>query len=484
MRIDLKKISIVLLFFSVVLFAQKSRTAAMGGLSFSVRDIDESFDPYTFGDNTAWLVKSRTKGRLEISPMQKSDYGTYRREYTPERVNNFGAHFLDVKPLGSSGTFLGEAAYDYQVRIKNYRNLKYAPYAGEGFFFTDTTTGNTTYNGPMFRLSHSLRLYDNLYVGGGIQYKILNGLKDVYTFGETIYRNVEGDFGAALQLWNGMVFGVAVKGANSQERIEASDVNLLTVRTYEWRGETHSVELRGSSQNYKINKSGEVFSGQFYYSPDNKLEVGIAADYGISGSSFLFPQGSLVDVEDGYASFENIDIKGRARFQVSENLLAALSVNYYNYQSWSENSKRELLIWKWKNKGASIGAGGSYHLSENLLLGVEYEAEYVSSDSAKYIDNRFSNLNVINNIARAGLEYYFSNNLALRAGYNFIFLSHDFLYGGDNVIEHLGTIGFGYNVNSQIQLDGLMRFAEQTPSDAGLYRSHFDWLLTLRFFTF
>ncbi len=484
MKIDSKILLIVLLFFSLTLFAQKSRTAAMGGLSFSIRDLDESFDPYTLGGNTAWLAESQKNARLEITPLQNSSYGTYRRKYTAERINNYGVHFLDLKPLGVSGTFLGEALYDYQIRVKNYRNLKFNPYAGEGFFFTDTTTGNTTYKGPMFRLSHSLRIYKNLYAGGGVRYQILNGLKDVYTFGETVYRNVEGDLGLAYQFSGGIIIGASVHGTSSQERIEASDVNLLTVRTFEWRGETHAVELRGSSQKYKITKAGEVFSGQIYYHPDEKLEIGVAADYGISGSRFLYPEGSLVDVEDGYASFDITDIKARARYQVTEKLLAALSLGYTDYKSWSENSKRNLLIWEWRNRGAVLGFGGSYNVNKNFLIGVEIETEFISSDSSKYIDNRFRNIDVTNNTARIGLEYYISNDLALRSGYNFLSLAHDFLFGGDNVTEHLLTFGFGYNINDDIQLNGMASFAERNGGEDKVYRSYLNWLFSIRFFTF
>ena len=484
MKIDSKILLFILFILTVSVSAQKSRTAAMGGLSFSITDIDESFDPFTLGGNSAWLVESQKKDRLEISPFQKSDYGTYRRKYSAERVNDYGVEFLSLKPLGSSGTFLGTASYDYESRIKNYRNLKYNPYAGEGFFFTDTTTGNTTYNGPMFRLSHSLRLYKNIYAGGGLQYQILNGLKDVYTFGETVYRNVEGDFGVACKLSDGIVIGASVRGRNSQERIEANDVNLLTVRTYEWRGETHSVELRGSSQKYKISKAGEVFSGQIYYHPGKKLEIGVAADYGISGSRFLYPEGSLVDVEDGYASFDIIDINARARYKVTDSFLAGLSFNYFDNKSWSENSKRNLLIWKWQNKGAVIGLGGSYNLNGNLLIGAEVETEFVSSDSSKYIDNRFNAQSVINNTARLGLEYYISRDLALRGGYNLLMLSHDFLYGGDNVTEHRFTFGFGYKINDVIQLNGLTSFAERRSDAESYYRSYLNWLLSIRFFTF
>ncbi len=480
----IKILSVLLFVLSFSLFAQKSRTAAMGGLSFSVNDVDESFDPFMLGGNSAWLVNSIKNKRLEISPAFNSDFGNYRRLYSAERVNNYGVNFKEIQPLGNYGTFMGTASYDYEVRRKDYRNLKYEPYAGEGFFYTDTTTGNTTYNGPYFELSHSLRLMNSLYIGGAIGYRILNGLKDVYTYGETVFRNVNGNIGIAYQLNNSIIIGLSYSGFDSQERIESSDINLMTVRTFEWRGETHFVELRGSSQDYKINKEGNNFSAQFYYHPNLTTEVGVTADYGISNTKELYPQGSLIDVEDGYAQFNNVNIKLRARHRLSEKFLSALSLDYYNTTSWSENSKREMKIWDWQFKGTSIGVGGSYNINKKMIVGVEYRASVIYSDSSKYIDNRYFSRSVVNHYLIIGSEYIISDNFSLRAGFDFGYFNHDFRVGGNNVTERIATLGVGYNFNNTIQLDGYGKYGLIGLNSNEKYRSYLNWVITLRFFTF
>jgi hypothetical protein len=464
--------------------AQKSRTSAMGGVTYSVIDQDESFDPFQLGGNTAWLVNSKLQTRLDISPEYNSHLGNYRRLFSAERVDNYNTNFIGVKPLGASGTFMGKASYDYQVRKNNYRTLTKDTYAGDAFFFTDTTTGNTTYNGPLFELSHSLRIYKSLYAGGGIGYKILNGLKDVYTYGETVFRNVYGNFGLAYQFPDNIVAGISIRSFNSQERIEASDVNLMTVRTYHWRGETHFIELRGSSQNYKLAKNGNVLSTQLYFHPNNKIEIGMAADYDLHSTKVLFPVGSLIDVADGYADFDYLTFRGKARYAVSDNLLAAVSISAFNNHSWSENVKHNTLLWEWNYSGAKVGFGGSYNFNSRLLIAAELEGSYIYSDSSKYIDDKNSSVAALNSTLRIGAEYYASGLLTLRGGYNFIHLQHDFLIGGENVLGNNFTFGAGYKLSDLFDIDGTIQYFRRTCNSNDKSNSDLSLILTLRFFTF
>ncbi len=471
-------------FNSTLLHAQKSRTSAMGGISYSVIDQDESFDPFQLGGNTAWLVKSKQQTRLDISPNYNSHFGNYRRTYSAQRVNNYNANFIGVKPLGASGTFMGKASYDYQNRIKNYRTLIKDSYAGDAFSFTDTTTGNTTYNGPLFELSHSLRIYKSLYAGGGVGYKILNGLKDVYTYGETVFRNVYGNFGLAYQFSDDIVAGFSIRAFNSQERIEANDVNLMTVRTYHWRGETHFIELRGSSQNYKLAKKGSVFSSQFYFHPNNKIEIGLAADYDLHSTKVLFPVGSLIDVEDGFADFDYFTFRGKARYAVSDNLLSAISISAFKNHSWSENVKHNTLLWEWNYTGVKFGLGGSYNINSSLLIAVELEGSYISSDSSKYIDNRSTSVDAFNTIVRIGTEYCATNSVTLRGGYNLLNLQHDFLVGGENVVGNKFTLGAGYKLSDNFNIDGTVQYLRRKCNSNNKLYSDLYLILTLRFFTF
>jgi hypothetical protein len=477
-------ISIVFILSSSLLHAQKSRTSAMGGVSYSVLDEDESFDPFQLGGNTAWLVNSKLQTRLDISPEYNSNYGNYRRLFSAERVNNYNTNFIGVKPLGTSGTFMGKASYDYQVRRNNYRTLTKDTYDGDAFFFTDTTVGNTTYNGPLFELSHSLKIYKSLYAGGGIGYKILNGLKDIYTYGETVYRNVYGNFGIAYEFSDNIAAGISIRSFNSQERIEANDVNLMTVRTYHWRGETHFIELRGSSQKYKLAKNGNVFSSQLYFHPNNKIEIGLDVDYDLHSTKVLFPVGSLIDVEDGYADFDYLTFRGKARYSVSDNLLSAVSISAFKHHSWSENVKHNTLLWEWNYSGANVGFGGSYNINSRFLLAAEVEGSYIISDSSKYIDDRNSSVNAFNSIVRIGAEYCASDLVTIRGGYNFLHLQHDFLFGGENVLGNKFTLGAGYKLSGNFDIDGTIQYFRRTSNSNNKSNSDLYLILTLRFFTF
>ena len=81
MKNILKILSLILLQLLVtqVLFAQQSRLDALGGLSYSIVDIDSQIDPYILGGNPAWLFNSQVNERLEIDPVFKNSRGDYHR---------------------------------------------------------------------------------------------------------------------------------------------------------------------------------------------------------------------------------------------------------------------------------------------------------------------------------------------------------------------------------------------------------------------
>jgi hypothetical protein len=480
-----------LIFFLLFLFgaefrAQKSRTLSMGGLTFSIVDKDESFDPFEMGNNPAWLINNEKDPRLDITPSLNNSWGNYREKYSPEGTANYNIGFIGVKPLGNAGTFRGSAVYDYELRRKNYRTLKKDTYAGEAFFFTDTTAGDFRYNGPTFEFMHSLELFDNLFIGASVDYQISDGLKKIYTYAQTLFRNVSGNIGVAYKLSENFSAGVNYYLFDSQERIEASDVNLFTVRTFHYRGDTYAVELRGSSQNYKLKKKGNKFSGQLYLNTDSDIEIGLTGGYKSSNTSVNFPVSNIIDNEDGYANFDEFLFQLKGRYGISKRATIGISSGYLKNKSWSKNTLRNLLLWEWEYTDMNAGVGASYFLlPETFLIGLEYEIHFVQSDSSKYVDNKSSSLESLDHLIKLGMEYKISEEFFIRAGYNFTALVHDFIIGGNDIQINLYTVGCGIRFSDSFVADGRLEYLDTSlTNNKNLGKSKVGGFITLRFFSF
>ncbi len=324
---------ILLLLLSSSCLAQLSRTEAMGGLTFSIIDRDQSLNLFDFGGNPAWLIEDEFSQRLEVTPSLNNSWGNYRRPFSAEGVYNYRAGFVGIKPLGESGTFRGKADYNYEIRRNNYRTLKKDTYAGEAFYFNDTTSGEVRFNGPRFEFMHSLQLFNDLYIGASAAYQIMDGLKKVYTYAETLYRNVDIDLGTAYRISDALTIGIDYRFEDTQERIKADDVNLLTVETYHYRGETFAIQLSGSSQDYKLKKRRNTLSSQLVYAFNENFDLGIKGSYSIADTKVLFPVSSLIDVEDGYANFTNYDFELAAAYNLSDKSKIGLIASYANHES-------------------------------------------------------------------------------------------------------------------------------------------------------
>jgi hypothetical protein len=411
--------------------------------------------------------------------------GDYHRTYESGDINNFDVSFMGIKPLGSSGTFRGYAAYHYELQKDRNRILTLTPYSGDAFFFTDATSGDYRYSGPIFEFMHSLEVIDNLYLGASINYKILDGLKKVYTYAETLYRNISGNIGIAYKLSNNFTLGFNYKMYDAQERIEANDVNNTDVRTYLYRGEINKIELRGSSQDYKLKQYGNAFSFQTQILPIKNITIGLNVRYLLHNSSSLFKVTSIIDTEDGYTSYDETNVVLQARWLQSNRFTFGFTAGYNDDNSWTKNSKRNLTIWKLAVNDVHAGIGFTYSSnSKNFLVGTEYELHSISADSAKYIDNSFTEISAFNHIARVGFETLLSEYFSFRMGYNFIFKEHDFIYGGNNVSVHYFTFGTKIIISDSMEIEPRFEYSTTSVSGNEQYKNNFGIFATMRFYNF
>jgi len=485
MNSKIKILAIISLFVNTCLFTQQSRLDQLGGLSYSIIDIDSQIDPFILGGNPAWLVNSQQNQRLDITPVFKNSNGDYHRYYESGDVFNYSVNFIGIKPLGKNGTFRGLATYQYDLHKDRNKILTLNPYSGDAFFFTDTTSGDYKYSGPTFEFMHSLEIFDNLYLGASVNYKILDGLKKVYTYAETLYRNVSGNLGLAYKISDNLVLGANYKIIDEQERIVATDVNNRTVQTFLYRGEIYNIELRGTSQSYKLKKFGNSVAFQTQYKPFDNFTIGLNANYLLHNSKSLFPFSSIIEVEDGYTSQENTEIVIVAKWLQSNNLTFGFVGGYNDNNSWTKNSKHNLTIWDINISNVYGGIGATYTNVENdFLIGAEYELHSIAADSNKYIDDKYSQINGISHFAKLGIEKSINDIFKIRVGYNFIFQEHDFIFGGDNVTTHFITLGGNAKISEALEIESRIEYSSTNLSANEQHKNNFGIYTTLRFYKF
>ncbi|MDP3148918.1 MAG: hypothetical protein Q8N83_07290 [Ignavibacteria bacterium] len=478
----------LLLLVSTFVTAQVSRTSGMGGVTYSIKDIDHSFDPYDLGKNPAWLALDETETWLRILPSIDYSNGNYKKYYDPQSVTNYNLGFRGVKPLGVDGTFLGETYYSYEMRRDINRSLKYDTYGGEAFFMADTTQGTFRYNGPSIKFMYSFELFPDLYLGASVNYRILDGLKNVYSRATVLYREVGGTVGLAYRLSPEFSIGLTGVLSDDQEKIEAKSEDLTEVEIFNFRGETYSVRKRSSSVNQTIRKKGRGIGTQLYYTPDEKSEYGLHADLFNSDEDILIPYStstqSFEEYSEGYASFQNYNILFRGRYELLKDLLLGGSFEIHHRNSWSKNPARDLLLWEWKVNSWNVGIGASYQFDQNLLLSLEYEFEKVTSDSSKYIDSRSANFASNNHLIRTGIEQEIFDNLFARAGFNYGIIPEDILSGGKDVNYYVVTLGTGLKFNNSFDVDLTFVYNSYQPKNENIKRTRFGSFLTVKLFSF
>ena len=468
--------------------AQESRTIGMGGLSYSIMDADHSFNPYDLGGNPAWLYLDEKETWLKIMPSINYGQGDYKRYYDPQSYTTYNLGFRGIKTLGEDGTFLGETNYSYEMRRDVNRSLKYDTYAGEAFFMADTNQGTFRYNGPSIKFMYSFELIPNLFVGASVNYRILDGLKNLYSRATVLYREVGGTVGLAYKLSENLSLGLTGVISDDQEKIEAKSEELTEVEIFNFRGETFSVRKRSSAVNQKIRKKGKGLGTQIYWIPNQESELGLSADIFNVQEDVLIPYStstqSFQEYSEGFANFQNYNIRAKGRYLMSEDWLIGTSVEFVHRSSWSKNPARDLLLWEWNVSSMTFGIGSSYHVTNDLLVSAEYEFENVIADSSKYIDSRVTDVLSNNHLIKAGTEYRVMENGFLRLGYNYGMIQKDILSGGANVNYHVVTCGFGIQFINLFDIDISIIYNSYQPKNDARTRSRFGSYLTTKLYSF
>lgn len=471
-----------------MMIPQVLRTSAIAGITLPIKDYDNSFNPYDMGGNISYLYLDETVSWLKINPSLNSSWGDYRRMLDAERTDLYGLNFTGLKTLGTEGTFIGKVTYLYDVRSDVNRSIKYNTYKGEAFFINDSTSGKIKYSGPAVNFGYSFELIPDIYLGASLGYKILEGLKEIYSQSSTTLRNVDGTFGVTYKILENLHLSGGLSLYNSQESITASLSNPVDIEIYNYHGESFRLKERGESVTEKIKETGYSLNTQLYMKPDYQSEVGVNFVYSNSNQKILFPYnagtglGTEKEFEDGYSAFHDVLIEAKGRYDLFKDFSAGLK-GFYSYNScWSKLAFQNLLLWNWELKTAGGSIGGAYQITPLFNINFQYDYSNVKGDSSKYIDNSFSNVKSDDHVIRVGGEYELFSNLFIRGGYAKGIIEKDIIYGGSNIRYDLITFGMGLNLFSSFSIDLLLEYNNYKPKQLDFSRNKLNGLVSIKLF--
>lgn len=446
---------------------QSIRLQTMGDLTTAVPDSEYGLNAYDLGRNPAWLLPDERADWLRILPGIEFTEGSYRRLYDPERITQYGAAFDGISVLGDAGTFRGSTAYTVDQRFGVYRSVKRSPYAGEAFFLRDTTTGDVTYRGPVVHFEYAYEVLPALYAGVAVTYRILDGLKEIYSNTKTQYREVGGTIGIAVVPGPGLVIGATYAPSSVQERIEAKSDDLLDVEIAHFRGETYSYTHRSASIDHTISARSHEFGAHLFWQPGAGTTLGMLGSYTACGQRDLVSREQSIDQEDGYTDSERINGQVVGRIPVTDRLDLSLFSEFHSRTDWSRYTKENLTLWRWHEQEINAGAGFSYALQDRqIVVGLEYRYILMKLDSAKYIDNRYHSLYPATHVLRTGLEVLAADGVAIRAGLAWAASDTDPVAGQGRVTWYRASAGGLIALSSSVRLDLLAEYSRSYTSVA------------------
>lgn len=442
---------------------------------------DNSLNLFDFGGNPAWLIRDEMDPWLRISPSFTNIGGSYKREYHSRSNDLYGVSFSGVKPL-DAGTFKGFASYFYDYRHGVNGSLKYDPYAGEAFFSSDLNKGNITFKGPSVGFIYSFELLPSLFFGPTVNYKILNGLKDVYSKAVTIYRNLDAGIGTVYEFSKTIQLGAIINFGDSQEKITSKSDDLRQVEIFNYRGNTYAVTDRSNLVSQKIKKQALSFGPQLYIS-FSSYELAARGEYRTYGTRVFIPRGTMENVEEGNSEQTLLSFHLLTKYHFSEDFSVGSWMNFSKTESWSGNSARNLLLWDWENEIYTAGAGASYNInSTGLKAAFEFEYNLVNADSNKYIDHRYVDLHSDDFALRILTEYMISGNSFITASAGTGYVGTDVALGGKNTTTNSVSVGF-CRLWNDLQAELFFVYNLRKP-ETGKSRQTFSSVFELKYFSF
>lgn len=424
------------------------RVLSMGGGWIALEDEDGQINPYDFGVNPAYLLRDYSGSWSRLTFGIDDQSGKLRRPFDPEDTRNLSAGAAGVIDLGERHVVKGSFCYRQLVYKGVAHSLELDQY-NDPFYLTDQTTGKFTYYGPSMTVDYSLRLRPRLYVGGKLDYDIASGLKDVYTRPEIVHNYFKTHLGVLYEASGAWTIGFVARPFRMQNRtqFDQSDEGYDNLIIRLFGDGIYDIVATGTGTMREVATGMELSLQNFYMT--ERLQAGVLLSYGTEENEIEY----AISNPDRFGFWQNdsYDARAVARYAFADlPLTVGLSGRYQTQDGWAKRPRYEDVV-MYENPVDLVSAGGgmSYRFEQwRLLTSLEYEANMYDITVSDYGADEFRAADVVQNIARFGLEHELFGLHSIRAGFQYTdYLIDRWLKLPANSDEMRFSAGFRYRTS-------------------------------------
>ena len=420
------------------------RLSTMANCRLTVEDRDNGINPYDFGRNPAWLAVDFDYPWIRFFFGVEETSGELRREMDPNLISDVYAGFMGSKSLSDRQAINGRFTYGRLRDREVSRSLEIDQY-NDCFYLTDLSTGDIEYYGPSTSVDYSLRLREDLFVGGGFDYDICTGLKDQYTKPQITHNYFKGNLGVIKTFGEKWAAGMSVSPVRIQNRTDFSKTDEGFDNVIRQYAGDAIYEVRTFSD-YTIS---EVLFGyeaglQGFYD-GAKLDAGIIATYGMVENEIKF--GSTYRYPKGYWKQDIFDVQAKARYTLGGMpLVLGAGAEIKIDDGWGLRPNfDEVLLYDNPFRLYSGSAGATWLARGiNMAFTAEYTLNKFDIEALDYGANLFRESGIIQNIGRLAVEKRVFDIYSFRGGVEITDYPIDrWLKMPQNIDKYRYTAGFG-----------------------------------------
>jgi len=423
--------------------ANELRVMTLGNARIAFEDEDTRLNPYDFGRNPAYMLRDYERSWKRFHVGLGYEEGLLKRDYDPKKVSDLRLGASGLKRLGDRHVIQGAIHYDRQTQKEVSRSLERDQY-NDPFYMTDATTGTFEYTGPTMRVDYSLRLFNWLYIGAGLDYDLSTGLKDTYTRPEIVHDHFMANLGVIVELGSHWAIGVIARPVRTQNRTafdataEGYD-NLI----YRYYGDAvYDVYTIGSRTAREVLKGYEVGAQNFFMF--DRLQVGVQATFSESETEIEYNKRHLRGMWQ--STVYEADVVARYRMRLFP-WTVGVRLHRMEDDSWGMRPDYDdVVLYENPLTLNSAGGGITWPIQPlGLLASAEYVMSHWKIEAFDHGAGLARKAKISSNIGRLGLEYSMRDVHYLRAGFEYTdFLVDRWLKLPANTDRYRFTAGFQY----------------------------------------
>jgi hypothetical protein len=392
------------------------RVSSLGNPRIALVDEDNQINPYDFGRNPAYLLNDFELSWSRFSLGGRHESGDVLRPYDPrEETLAFGTATGRIK-LGERHAIWGGFRYHGLWQYDVHRSLEHDSYH-DPFYLTDLTTGDFEYFGPSTAFDYSLRLTEKLYIGAGFDYSLSTGLKQQYTQPEIVRNYLRGNLGVIYQLTSSWALGAVARPVRLQNRTEfAKTEEGLDNIIHRFYGDD-IFDVRAFSSTTIREVLWGVDAGVQSFIMTDRLQLGAVIGYGLHENDLRY--GTSRREHYGFWQSTTYDFQFISRYTPAGSpLTLGLRGRVLRVDGWAKRPEfDDVLLYDNPLQTESFGGGLTFRLPPaGPLLAAEYVLNHFDVTVNDYGAKLYRHLDVIQNIARLGVEYDLFGLHSIRAG--------------------------------------------------------------------